>query len=77
MNTINPQVVEATLIDCLFTDEEAPDGKPPKDAVMAEGILRNFGSIPSIWSPIARKSRDGWTFFPTTSGMAAGKGCRS
>ena len=46
MNTINPQAVEATLIDCLFTDEEAPDGKPPKDAVMAEGILRNFGLHP-------------------------------
>jgi hypothetical protein len=34
--------VDATIKDCLFRDEEVVDGKPPADAVIVKGIMRNF-----------------------------------
>lgn len=40
---IDPEVVEAVFMDCLFRPEEVPDGKPPDDAVIAEGIMHRIG----------------------------------
>lgn len=36
---IDPEVVRVVFMDCLFRDEEAPNGEPPEGAVLAEGIM--------------------------------------
>lgn len=36
---IDSEAVEVVFISCLFKVEEVPDGKPPDDAVIAEGIM--------------------------------------
>lgn len=37
------QRVTAIFMDALFLPEEVPDGKPPADAVLVEGITGKFG----------------------------------
>lgn len=38
--------VEKVLLDCLFKDEEIQDGKPPADAVIAEGVISKYAFHP-------------------------------
>lgn len=44
---ISAAIVEQMLKDSLYRSEEIPaDGKPPADAVVVEGLVRNFGFHP-------------------------------
>lgn len=43
MTHIDPEAVDAVFKDCLFRDEEVPDGKPPADAVIVEGVMNTIG----------------------------------
>lgn len=43
---INPEEVHAAFLDCLFLEEEITDGKPPKTAVLVEGIQATFALHP-------------------------------
>jgi hypothetical protein len=40
---IDPDTVNAVFLDCLFRPEEIVDGKPPKDAVIVEGVMHKVG----------------------------------
>lgn len=39
--------VETVLKDCLYRGDELPDGKPPEDAVIVDGIMQKFGFHPA------------------------------
>jgi hypothetical protein len=39
--------VDAVMVDCLYRPAEAPDGKPPVDAVIVKGIVRDFAFHPA------------------------------
>ncbi len=43
---LDTESVEAVLAGCLFTPEEAPDGKPPANAILVEGIVNNYAFHP-------------------------------
>lgn len=43
---LTANAVAEILSDCLYTDEEIPNGEPPEDAVLVEGVLSNFGLHP-------------------------------
>lgn len=34
--------VRATVIECLYRDDEVPDGTPPADAVIGKGIINDM-----------------------------------
>lgn len=38
--------VDKVIKDCLYKAEEIPDGKPPVDAVIVKGIVRDFAFHP-------------------------------
>lgn len=44
--TINPEEVEDALTDCLYKPEEIEDGKVPEGAVVAEGVVAQYGFHP-------------------------------
>lgn len=43
---LTAQKVNEIILDCLFKTDEIADGKPPADAVVVEGIRRDFGFHP-------------------------------
>ena len=43
MEESNAEKVHGLMMEVLFTREEAPNNTPPEDAVIVEGVLRNFG----------------------------------
>lgn len=48
--------VESTLLYCLYSEKElAEEGRPPKGAVLIEGIVRKFGLHPGR---LEEKSKD-------------------
>jgi hypothetical protein len=38
--------VEKVITECLYKTDEVPNGKPPEDAVIVNGIVRNFAFHP-------------------------------
>lgn len=46
MKQLTAANVTTIIEDCLFKDEELVNGQPPKDAVLVEGIVKNFGFHP-------------------------------
>lgn len=43
MEVLTAERVEKIMRDCLFKAEEVPNGQPPADAVIVDGLVRKFG----------------------------------
>lgn len=43
---IESEAVKKAFMDCLFRREEIPDGKPPADAVIVQGVMMDVGFHP-------------------------------
>jgi hypothetical protein len=41
--TIDPTELDGVFRSCLFAEHEIPDGEPPEDAVVVEGITSGYG----------------------------------
>lgn len=65
--------VHDLLLDCLYTEEENPNGEIPSDAIIAEGIVKRFvfhpGRVEANRSKIAAllaemdpTFKEGWSF---------------
>lgn len=74
---IDTEKIDAAMRDSLFRNEEVPDGKPPADAVIVDGVRSKFGfhkarleshreevreALAQLSDQFHRGRGDGWSF---------------
>lgn len=73
-NHIDSEAVNAVFLDCLFNDEEIPDGKPLADAVIAEGIMQTIGFNRARLESHRQEVHDWLALLPTEFRKSGGGG---